>query len=114
MFYFQWHITDKCNFRCSHCYQENYTDASDMPLEELKIITNKLFQTLSKWKKKGDVSITGGEPLVRKDLFPFLEYLDSNGVWSQIIAPDHSFYFGKETKPKSVNSNCKSGIQKER
>lgn len=77
-FYFQWHITDKCNLRCTHCYQENYTDASEMPFEELKIVANKLFQTLSKWKKKGDFSITGGEPFIRKDLFSFLEYLDSS------------------------------------
>lgn len=77
-FHFQWHITDRCNSRCTHCYQENYTDASDMPLEELKVIGNNLFETLSKWKKKGDVSITGGEPLIRKDFFRFLEYLDSS------------------------------------
>jgi len=77
-FYFQWHITDKCNLQCSHCYQDNYTDSSDMSIEELKDIANKLYTTLSKWKKKGDISITGGEPFIRKDLFPFLEYLDSS------------------------------------
>ena len=77
-FYFQWHITDKCNLRCTHCYQENYTDVLDMPLEELKVIAFKLFQTLSKWSKKGDISITGGEPFIRKDLLSFLEYLDSS------------------------------------
>jgi radical SAM protein with 4Fe4S-binding SPASM domain len=49
-----------------------------MSIQELKDIANKLFPTLSKWEKKGDISITGGEPFVRKDLFPFLEYLDSS------------------------------------
>ena len=77
-FYFQWHITDKCNLRCTHCYQENYTDILDMSLEELKVIAKKLFKTLSKWGKKGDISITGGEPFIRKDLLSFLEYLDSS------------------------------------
>jgi len=75
-FYFQWHITDKCNLRCNHCYQDDYTDFSDMPVEELKDIANELLSTLYKWKKKGDISITGGEPFVRKGLFPFLEYLE--------------------------------------
>ena len=23
-FYFQWHFTNHCNLRCSHCYQEGY------------------------------------------------------------------------------------------
>ena len=77
-FYFQWHITNKCNLRCSHCYHDNYTNSSDMSIQELKDIATKLFHTLSKWKKKGDISITGGEPFVRKDLFSFLEYLDSS------------------------------------
>ncbi len=77
-FYFQWHITDNCNLRCAHCYQEDYTDKSDMSLEELIIIADKLFRTLSQWKKKGDISVTGGEPFIRKDLFFFLEYLDTS------------------------------------
>jgi MoaA/NifB/PqqE/SkfB family radical SAM enzyme len=29
-------------------------------------------------EEKGDISVTGGEPFVRKDLFAFLEYLDSS------------------------------------
>ena len=29
----------------------------------------------------------------------FLEFLDYHSVWTQIMAPDHSFYFGKELKP---------------
>lgn len=77
-FYFQWHITNKCNLRCSHCYQEDYTDSLDMSIQELNDIADKLFYTLSKWGKKGDISITGGEPFIRKDLFLFLEYLDSS------------------------------------
>jgi len=77
-FYFQWHITNKCNLRCSHCYQDDYTNSLDMSLKELKNIADKLFYALSKWGKKGDISITGGEPFISKNLFPFLEYLDSS------------------------------------
>lgn len=77
-FCFQWHITEKCNLRCNHCYQDNYTDSEDISIKELKDIANKLLPTLSAWGKKGDISITGGEPFVRKDLFSFLEYLDSS------------------------------------
>lgn len=76
IFYFQWHITNKCNLRCSHCYQNNYTDSSNTSIQELKGIADGLFYTLSKWKKKGDFSITGGEPFIRDDLFSFLGYLD--------------------------------------
>ena len=67
-FYFQWHITNKCNLRCSHCYQESYADQADLPLEELKKIADKIFSTMAKWQKKGDISITGGEPFLKKEL----------------------------------------------
>ncbi|GAI64609.1 unnamed protein product, partial [marine sediment metagenome] len=31
-----WHITEKCNLRCDHCYQHNYKDQNEMSLDELK------------------------------------------------------------------------------
>jgi radical SAM protein with 4Fe4S-binding SPASM domain len=77
-FYFQWHITDRCNLRCSHCYQESYSDVSELSLKELKKIADSIFATLSKWNKKGDISITGGEPFFRKDWFEFAEYLNDS------------------------------------
>lgn len=83
-FYFQWHITNKCNLRCSHCYQESYTDQSDLSLEELKETADKIFSTMAKWQKKGDISITGGEPFLKKELFPLLSYLDNSDKISRL------------------------------
>jgi MoaA/NifB/PqqE/SkfB family radical SAM enzyme len=80
-FYFQWHITNKCNLRCSHCYQEDYSDAQEMSLGELQAVANKLLLALSKWKIKGEIAITGGEPLIKKEYIPLLKYLnDANEV----------------------------------
>lgn len=76
-FYFQWHITNKCNLRCNHCYQENYTDAQEMSLIELQIIADKLVSALHKWRIKGEIAITGGEPLIKKDCIALLKYLDA-------------------------------------
>lgn len=77
-FYIQWHITDACNLRCTHCYQENYSSKNDLPLVELKMIADQILTTFSKWGKRGDISITGGEPLLRKDLFEILHYLNES------------------------------------
>src|SRR5262245_46851861 len=30
----QWHITDRCNLRCAHCYQESYSGA-ERPMNDL-------------------------------------------------------------------------------
>ena len=77
-FYFQWHITEKCNLRCKHCYHANYTSANELSLSELISIADKIDLTLKKWNKNGTLSITGGEPFVVKDkAFPLLRHINS-------------------------------------
>lgn len=75
-FYFQWHITNKCNLRCKHCYQSDYSNEAESSFEELKFIADKINDTLITWRKDGRIAITGGEPFVREDLINFLKYLD--------------------------------------
>ncbi|MBM3249052.1 MAG: radical SAM protein [Candidatus Omnitrophica bacterium] len=75
-FYFQWHITDVCNLRCRHCYQDNFTLKNDLDWNGLKTVCDNIFDALNSWNKKGLITLTGGEPLVKKELIPLLEYLN--------------------------------------
>ena len=77
VFGFQWHIIDRCNLRCAHCYQEDYSGAEELDLNGLKSIANEIIRTLAKWDKKGDIAITGGEPLLKEEMFPLIHYLES-------------------------------------
>ncbi len=76
-FYFQWHITDRCNYRCGHCYQVSYSRHGEMSLEELKGVVNKIVLALRKWGRVGRIALTGGEPLTRRELFPLIAYLQA-------------------------------------
>jgi radical SAM protein with 4Fe4S-binding SPASM domain len=77
-FYFQWHITEKCNLRCKHCYHENYSSANELSLDNLIDVADKINSALIKWDKKGTLSVTGGEPfVVGEKLFPLITHLDS-------------------------------------
>ena len=77
-FYFQWHITEKCNLRCKHCYHAAYTSANELSLSELILIGDKIDSTLKKWDIDGTLSITGGEPFMVMDkLFPLLQHINS-------------------------------------
>jgi len=76
-FGFQWHITDRCNLRCTHCYQEDYSGSGELGLDDLKRIADEIISTLSKWNKRGDIAITGGEPLLKEEMFPLIHYLES-------------------------------------
>lgn len=64
-FYFQWHITEKCNLRCKHCYHENYLSTNELSLNELLEVLDLIDNAASKWGKRASLSITGGEPLIR-------------------------------------------------
>ncbi len=81
-FYFQWHITERCNLRCIHCYQEGYNIRSEFSLTQLKRIADQVILALKKWHKRGRIALTGGEPFLKKELFPLMEYLEQNEyIW---------------------------------
>lgn len=76
-FAFQWHITDLCNLRCRHCYQERFDRDRDISLEEWKNIIYNISSTLEGSGYKGlSINITGGEPLVSPLFFPILDILE--------------------------------------
>jgi radical SAM protein with 4Fe4S-binding SPASM domain len=74
LFHLQWHITDVCNLRCTHCYSEDNL-IRDLPLHQLKEIFDKFLKTILKWNVRGEISLTGGEPILRNDFFEFLNYV---------------------------------------
>jgi MoaA/NifB/PqqE/SkfB family radical SAM enzyme len=72
-FGFQWHITDRCNLRCAHCYQSDFSPESELPLDVLKSISDRIFGTLP--DHLVDINITGGEPFAYPKLLELIEHL---------------------------------------
>lgn len=75
----QWHITERCNLNCTHCYQD-HPSSDELTFEQLCLIIEQfksLLTTLrqqNKIKKRiGFINVTGGEPFIRKDFFKLLE-----------------------------------------
>ena len=65
-FYFQWHLTERCNRACKHCYQDG-TPKLELSLSDLFSIIDRMEEAVAKWDKKGTLSLTGGEPFLRRD-----------------------------------------------
>ena len=80
-FHLQWHLTEKCNLRCKHCYQEPIFLKQEIKTKEaLKILDNFITQ-INQWKLSKNavkISFTGGEPLLKKDLFQLLQKCQEN------------------------------------
>ena len=73
-FVLQWHLSENCNLRCLHCYQENHKPVQ-LEYEKLVIIYKQFKELLEKKKMKGHINITGGEPLCNPYLFKILDLI---------------------------------------
>jgi len=78
-FTIQWHITNKCNLRCGHCYHEHYDDQQLSQMDIRKIV-NEISLLLSSLKSPGHIVITGGEPFYDSELlFLAIDHLEQSG-----------------------------------
>ena len=70
----QWHLSENCNLKCLHCYQENHKPIQ-LDFDKLVIIYKQFKELLNKKKMKGHINITGGEPLCNPYLFKLLDLI---------------------------------------
>jgi AdoMet-dependent heme synthase len=71
-----WEITKRCNLNCIHCY------ASSVESSQKELTTKEGKRLLDQIAKVDDfrmIVITGGEPLIRKDIFEMVEYAGKLG-----------------------------------
>ena len=64
------HFTNNCNLNCLHCYFKSIKAEEDLKIEEIESIIKKLVK-MNVYK----FLITGGEPLMRKDIFKLCRIL---------------------------------------
>ena len=79
----------KCNLACSFC--DTYFDGGDwLSPEELearifKAVADYFGEEVPKWfRDKVGLVVTGGEPMLQKNLGVFLEYIKDHFAWTQI------------------------------
>jgi radical SAM protein with 4Fe4S-binding SPASM domain len=83
-FFIQWHLTERCNLRCRHCYQESY-GGEELPLIEILRTIQNLSEMIDDWSDTYEIAfqrsfnVTGGEPFLRADLFDILAAMKDHG-----------------------------------
>lgn len=84
-FFLQWHLTERCNLHCSHCYQSDGGGSAELTLEEIRATIDEAAEMLGDWETRYGVriarscNVTGGEPFLRPDLDAVLEALSQEG-----------------------------------
>ena len=86
IFTLQWHLSENCNLKCLHCYQENHKPIC-LNYKKLEKIYNDYKELLKVLDKRGHINITGGEPLCNPYLFKILDLIkkDSNLISFSIL-----------------------------
>jgi len=70
-----WEVTGRCNLRCIHCHANQNSGQSDLSTDEAKRLIDGI-RAVDEFRM---LVYTGGEPLVREDLFELLEYSHRQG-----------------------------------
>lgn len=84
-FYFQWHLTGRCNLHCRHCYYEQE------PAEPDRSAIAEAFAAIRSFREgegigRARLQIAGGEPLLSPHLFFVLEQARSAGLPVRILS----------------------------
>ena len=94
-------ITNKCNLNCRHCLASSTRDNRDLTTEELLGIIKQIIEL-----KIFNVSLFGGEPLLREDFFIIVEAL--NKPWISLSLNTNGTLITKELVKKLANSPIKT------
>jgi radical SAM protein with 4Fe4S-binding SPASM domain len=89
---FQWHVTERCDQRCEHCYQP------DPIPEELALPTQ--FAILDQFRYvlrrradggrwRGHITLTGGEPFLLHDFGKLIERVAAHRAWTDYSIETH-------------------------
>jgi len=72
-----WNLTKMCNLRCPHCYLDAGKKA------ENELTTSECFALIDEMRALGTemLILTGGEPLLRKDIYDIATYASERGIW---------------------------------
>ena len=99
-----WSITGKCNYKCKHCFMSapNAKFGEINTADCIKIIDGLYDCGVMQ------VSLTGGEPFVRKDFFDIVDYILSKGIHISQVYTNGSFI-----TDKLLDEFCKRGIKPE-
>ncbi|MEM4472456.1 MAG: radical SAM protein [Archaeoglobaceae archaeon] len=75
-----WDITYACNLRCKHCYA-----TAGKPLEN-ELTTEEAMDVIDKLDRLGVtiIAFSGGEPLVRRDIYELTKYAAEKGIYVAI------------------------------
>lgn len=83
-FFLQWHITDRCNLACRHCYRE--APKPEPGLADLRRVWENFLEFRQGLpQERARLQIAGGEPLLSPHIFEVLDWAASAGFQTRLF-----------------------------
>lgn len=89
-FILQWHLTAKCDNHCSYCYMydsDSYIQElkNELEIKECIKIIDDFSNMLKRWGISGIINFTGGDPLLKPEIFDLINYAVKNMLYVGIL-----------------------------
>lgn len=104
-FTLQWHVTAKCLNSCSHCYlqeSEGYQSEikNELSVEQCLEIIDDFYEMVKAWGVGGRINFTGGDPLLKNDIFKLIEHARSRDIVVGILGNGETLNYETALKLK--------------
>ncbi len=94
------YVTERCNARCPHCFVDFKTAEKELTLEKIEKIASTTGSCLR------NISLTGGEPFLRDDLFEIADIWNSNSTIKSIVLTTNGSF------PEKIERFCVQASRK--
>ncbi len=101
-----WNLTKKCNLRCEHCYISAGRITKAEARDELS--TRECFRVIDQIcevNPEALLILTGGEPLLRKDVFEIAAYANSRGLW--VVVGTNGVFITEQLSQRMIDAGIK-------
>ena len=101
-----WNLTKKCNLRCEHCYISAGRISKAEARDELS--TGECFRVIDQIcevNPEALLILTGGEPLLRKDVFEIAAYANSRGLW--VVVGTNGVFVTEQLSQRMIDAGIK-------
>jgi len=115
-FFIQWHLTERCNLACRHCYQSG-GKSSEMDFDEIRETAGEAADMLQDWAERYGIvfspslNITGGEPFLRTDLLDIITLLVERGFEIYLLTNGTLIDRGKAKRLKGLVHGVQVSIE---
>ncbi len=86
-FTLQWHVTERCDQRCKHCYIFNGNNQvyNELNIDDMEKVINDFILFCNETQRTPSVSVTGGDPLLFPKIWDFLTILNKHKIRFSIL-----------------------------